>query len=92
MTKQWTALAPALWLGLAASTPALAQDKAPVKIQPAPQAKQKGQDELIAERDKKLAKEFLKAGGWLTDYDKAREEAKKSGKLLFTYFSRSYAY
>lgn len=91
MTKQWMALAPALWLGLATSSPALAQEKA-ARIQPAPQGQQKSQDELIAERDKKLAKEFLKAGGWITDYDKAREEAKKSGKLLFSYFSRSYAY
>jgi len=28
---------------------------------------------------------------WVMDYDKAREQAKKDGKLLFTYFTRSYA-
>jgi hypothetical protein len=88
VTKQWMALAPALWVGLATFAPA--QEQA-ARIQPAPQGQQKSQDELVAERDKKLAKEFLKAGGWVTDYDKAREEAKKSGKLMFAYFSRSYA-
>jgi len=42
-------------------------------------------------RDKKLASEFLKKSAWITDYDKAREEAKKSGKPIFGYFTRSYA-
>lgn len=88
---QTTALLPALWLTLAIG-PAQAQEKPAVAIKAAPQQKQKSQDELVAERDKKLAKEFLKKGSWVTDYDQARAEAKKSGKLLFTYFSRSYAY
>ena len=42
--------------------------------------------------EKKLKEPWLVEGGWVTDYDKAREEAKKSGKLIFAYFSRSYAY
>lgn len=42
--------------------------------------------------EKKLKEPWLVEGGWITDYDKAREEAKKSGKLIFAYFSRSYAY
>jgi hypothetical protein len=46
---------------------------------------------LEEKRDKKLASEFLKKAAWTTDYDKAREEAKKSGKPIFGYFSRSYA-
>ncbi|HXX94841.1 MAG TPA: hypothetical protein VEN81_14535 [Planctomycetota bacterium] len=41
--------------------------------------------------DKKLASDFLKKAAWITDYDKAREESKKSGKAIFGYFSRSYA-
>ena len=49
------------------------------------------QAELRAKYDKKLAKEFVSAGGWLFDYDEARAKAKKEGKLLFTYFSRSYS-
>lgn len=50
------------------------------------------QTELIAERDKKLAKPVFQKAHWLFDYDEARAEAKKQGKFLFTYFSRSYAY
>lgn len=49
------------------------------------------QDDLVASRDEKLKSEFLKKAGWILDYDKAREEAKKSGKPLFAFFSRSYA-
>ena len=64
---------------------------------PAQQAKklikgdQEKQDKLIAERNKKLAKPVFEKANWLFDYDEARAEAKRSGKLLFTYFSRSYA-
>lgn len=39
----------------------------------------------------KLKKEFISFGGWITDYDEARAKAKKEGKVLFVYFSRSYA-
>jgi hypothetical protein len=53
---------------------------------------QKSQDDLIAEREKKLAKPVFQKANWILDYDEARAEAKKQGKFLFTYFSRSYAY
>ncbi len=46
-------------------------------------------EEKLAE---KLKEPWLVDGGWITDYDKAREEAKKADKLIFAYFSRSYAY
>ena len=46
---------------------------------------------LEEKRDKKLASEFLKKAAWTTDYDKAREEAKKTGKPIFGYFTRSYS-
>ncbi|RMH04850.1 MAG: hypothetical protein D6702_02075 [Planctomycetota bacterium] len=39
----------------------------------------------------KLKKEFIAFGGWITDYDEARARARAEGKLLFTYFTRSYA-
>jgi hypothetical protein len=42
-------------------------------------------------RDKKLKSAFLQKAAWFTDYDKAREESKKSGKPIFVYFTRSYA-
>lgn len=38
----------------------------------------------------KLEEPFLTKAPWITDYDKAREEASKSGKAIFAYFTRSY--
>ncbi|MBI2933143.1 MAG: hypothetical protein HYY16_15980, partial [Planctomycetes bacterium] len=45
---------------------------------------------LMRRRDKKLAEDWVKKASWFTDYDKAREEAKKADKLIFAYFTRSY--
>lgn len=42
-------------------------------------------------RDKKLKSTFLSKAPWITDYDQARAESKKSGNLIFGYFTRSYA-
>jgi len=39
----------------------------------------------------KLKKPFVDYGGWETDYDAARTRARKEGKVLFVYFSRSYS-
>ena len=41
--------------------------------------------------DDKLAEPFLEKAQWLLDYDEARVEAKKTGKAIFVYFTRSYA-
>ena len=49
------------------------------------------QAELRAKYEEKIAKDFVSYGGWLLDYDEARAKAKEEGKLLFTYFSRSYS-
>jgi hypothetical protein len=49
------------------------------------------QEELVAKRDKKLAEEWVKKQPWITDFAKAKAEAAKSGKVIFTYFSRSYS-
>ena len=46
---------------------------------------------LEEKRDKKLASAFLKKAAWFTDYDKARDESKKSGKPIFAYFTRSFS-
>lgn len=48
-------------------------------------------DDLKIKLEKKLKSEFIQKAGWFTDYDKAREEAKKSGKPIFGYFTRSYS-
>ena len=49
------------------------------------------QQALIAKRDKKLAAPFLKQASWLTDFDQAQATAKKSNKLIFAYFTRSFS-
>ena len=49
------------------------------------------QDTPEQKRDKKLALPFLKKAPWNTDFDKAKEASKKSGKPIFAYFTRSYA-
>ncbi|HKS17194.1 MAG TPA: hypothetical protein VJU16_07765 [Planctomycetota bacterium] len=61
---------------LAAAAPARAQDD------------QETMKENLAH---KLEKPFFKAAPWITDYDEAKAAAKKSGKLIFAYFTRSYA-
>jgi len=39
----------------------------------------------------KLAKDFVKAVPWVQDYDEALAQAKKTGKPIFGYFTRSYS-
>ena len=56
------------------------------------QLSQPSQEDLIQLRAEKLDKPVFKRANWLFDYDKAKEQAKKEGKLLFTYFTRSYPY
>lgn len=53
---------------------------------------QGGQEDLIDKREKKLAKEVFHTNPWVFDYDAARAQAKEQNKLLFTYFTRSYAF
>ena len=56
-----------------------------------PLASAQSQAELEASYKEKLGHEFVEHGGWITDYDAARKEAETTGKVLFVYFSRSYA-
>lgn len=49
------------------------------------------QAELIKRRDAKLAETWIEKAPWQVDYDAARQEATKHGKLIFAYFSRSYS-
>jgi hypothetical protein len=58
---------------------------APAACQPQGQS----QEKLRALRAEKLAKPVFE--GWLTDYDAARARARKDGKLILAYFTRSYA-
>jgi hypothetical protein len=49
------------------------------------------QEGLEEKKAEKLKSEFLKKADWILDYDQAREQAKKTGKVIFALFSRSYA-
>ena len=47
--------------------------------------------ELQDKYEKKIAKQFVADGGWVLDYDEARQRAKAEDKLIFIYFTRSYS-
>ncbi len=44
-----------------------------------------------AKYEDKIAKSFVAHGGWVVDYDEARDRAAKEQKLIFAYFTRSYS-
>jgi len=50
------------------------------------------QEKLVEMRAEKMAKPVFKLAAWTFDYDAARARAEKEGKLLFVYFTRSYAH
>lgn len=59
----------------------------------APVLAQDAKESNEQKRDKKLAEEWLrKPAAWITDYDEARKAAKDGKKLIFGYFTRSYAF
>lgn len=84
------ALGCALLLGSASAQQARSQPAA--KIAPAPKQDPKTQAELIVLRKTKLARPVFENAAWRTDFDAARKEARDTGKLLLTYFTRSYAH
>jgi len=51
-------------------------------------ARAQSNEEKLAE---KLSKEFATKTAWVMDLDEAMKAAKESNKLIFAYFSRSYA-
>jgi hypothetical protein len=58
---------------------------------PAQNRPQPSQDDLKQKRAEKLAKPVFQKAPWVVDYDQAREQAMKDGKVIFAYFTRSYA-
>jgi len=62
-----------------------------LSVAPAVTAAPHGPADLQEKYEAKLALDFVEFGGWITDFDKAKAKAKQEGKVLFTYFSRSYA-
>lgn len=57
----------------------------------APDAAQPTQAELKEWRSKKLARPVFQNAAWRTDFDAAKAEAKQAHKLMFVYFTRTYA-
>ena len=49
------------------------------------------QEQMKKNLEDKLAKPFVKFAPWILDFDEAKAAAKKSGKPIFAYFTRSYA-
>ena len=93
MQRSLAALLPAMALASIAGAqerPRPAQSR-PMRLSAASDPREKSQEELIKERDEKLAKAVFKKAPWITDYDKARAESRKTGKPIFAYFTRSYA-
>ena len=41
--------------------------------------------------ESKLSEKWVSSQNWTTDYDLARQRSAESGKLIFAYFTRSYA-
>lgn len=62
----------------ALASPAMAQQK-------------ESQESLQKKYDEKVGEAWVKDPAWILDFDKAREEAKKSGKGIVAYFTRSYS-
>jgi hypothetical protein len=69
-----------------------AASKPPASKPAAKQTQDPKTADLQKKYEEKLKEPFFSKAPWFTDYDKALAEAKKSGKLVFGYFSRSYAY
>jgi len=80
-------LAPLLLAALVA-TPAAAQS---ARLSGGPAQSQDSQADMVAKYEAKLKADYIPFGGWITDYDEARAKAAAEGKLIFAYFSRSYA-
>ena len=81
-------LAPRLAPGMAC---VLATAMAPAVLALTASVAAQTQDRLTELREKKLASEFLKNADWHTDFDAARVAARKSNKVIFAYFTRSYS-
>lgn len=49
-------------------------------------------EELKKRKEKKLNEPWTKNGDWIFDYEQALKKAEETGKPIFAYFTRSYAY
>ncbi|MFT4842744.1 MAG: hypothetical protein ACI8UD_001945 [Planctomycetota bacterium] len=49
------------------------------------------QEKMVANYAEMKTHEWFKDSSWVTDFDAAKAEAKKTGKPIFAYFTRTYA-
>ncbi|MCH2112346.1 MAG: hypothetical protein MK213_05760 [Planctomycetes bacterium] len=49
------------------------------------------QDDLVAKYEKKIAKSWVAHGSWSEDFEGSLTRAKAENKVIFAYFTRSYA-
>ena len=49
------------------------------------------QDAMRANYAEMQNHEWFTGGGWITDFDAAKAEAKRTGKPIFAYFTRTYS-
>ncbi|MCA8948297.1 MAG: hypothetical protein KDE27_02270 [Planctomycetes bacterium] len=58
----------------------------------AAQTREYDQEEMAKSFAEMQAEPWFENGGWLLDFDAAKAEAEKTGKPIFAYFTRTYAY
>ena len=49
------------------------------------------QDKMAANYAEMQTHSWFTGGGWITDFDEAKAQSQKTGKPIFTYFTRTYA-
>ncbi len=49
------------------------------------------QDDMLHRKTELLAEAWLGKANWVMSYAEAKAKAKQSGKMIFAYFTRSYA-
>lgn len=49
------------------------------------------QDDMLHRKTELLAEAWLQKANWVMSYAEAKAKAKQSGKMIFAYFTRSYA-
>jgi hypothetical protein len=49
------------------------------------------EDDMQARFEAKVSEDWVSSGNWVLDFDEAKARAKAENKIIFAYFTRSYA-
>lgn len=49
------------------------------------------EDDMRAKYEAKISEDWVSNGNWVLDFEEAKARAKAENKLIFAYFTRSYA-